>query len=636
MRKSIDKDAAARANTLIFVAVSIILLFFLVLYYDFIYLSGTLSYIADALMLLYIFYMLVFAFCSDSRLAEYAGAGVIAAFAALCTAFIMILAGFHDLIFIREVASFEIVLYTIMLPTIVILLFGFYMIRKKPLGDASKYLAAIMIVIALVVFFSYQLYAFKLGKINSDDEMALAYYAFKALAAHTNIYSINISGILATNYTSYGFTLLTNNSVVGRFDYPALFMLVEAPFYAVFSGTARAIMENANTVSYLVFMLVAAFAFCYTVPKERLDRLWYLAPAILLFISFFIQIASPQYFLMLALLIIMLLEIDSKYVWVWMGLAASLQEILWVPIVLAVAYIYSRHGAKHTAKMVGAAVLLFLAINAYFIAQSPSTYIGAVFKPVNGALLPYYLSPFPQLLQRFYPISIGGMSVLFYIAILISILVVLYSRNLIAILAMSAVCYFVLYHALVVYYAMFIAIIPLALIIDKSMPVAARAKRTAMPLRRHRAAFYFALGLCIAGIALAVIAYHAAYESNFGISAKVYGITMHNGSTYALLNISNEGPKVQNVSILAFYFYNGSSMNIEGLSVSNLSTITNMSSCNAQCQERNPINYNILHLNGTGYRVKLAIPVYAGNRTSVSCFIYKEGYAYECRNIFLG
>ncbi|MCL5404225.1 MAG: hypothetical protein M1125_00075 [Candidatus Marsarchaeota archaeon] len=634
--KSLTK--AAHLNTVLFVIISIIFLADMEPYFNIVYISGTLSYVADLVMVTYLAYVIAYALFVKSKRFCYAGAGMLVLQAALFVWLVEIIGSYMDLGSVTQVAFGMAVNYTIAVPTLVFLIFAFYALRIKPFGRASKYLAAIAIIAALGLFLYYQLYGFGLKGIDADDEMALSYYAFKALLVHANPYNVNIANVLVTNSSRYGFTLLTNNSVVGRFDYPALYLLSAIPFYIALHGTPGSIITYGNTAAYVVFMFMAIFAFAYAISKDNLKRIAYIAPAIALYVMVFLQIASTQYLLMLALLIIMLLEIDSKYVWVWMGLAASLQEILWVPIVLAVAYIYSRHGAKHTAKMVGAAVLLFLAINAYFIAQSPSTYIGAVFKPVNGALLPYYLSPFPQLLQRFYPISIGGMEFIFYFSVIISALVVMYMSSRLFIVVMSIFSYYMLYHALIAYYSVFITIIPLVLL----MPAMALRKNYFRALIA-KLGISQSLGFGIMLVAFVAILfggisyYHNAYESNFGISITNQTLVIHNYSGYDMLNLKNVGPKTQNVSILAFYFYKEHGQATEGLNIGNNTTITNMSSCNAQCQERNPINYNILHLNGTSYMVKLKLPYYnSSTGLSLRCFIYKEDYVYECRSITIG
>ncbi|MEM0154958.1 MAG: hypothetical protein QW814_03955, partial [Methanothrix sp.] len=188
--------------------------------------------------------------------------------------------------------------FTIIFPTIAIFIFGFYFIRIKPLKKYSIEIGAVLLIVAIVLFFYYQMYGFGYKGVNADDETVLSYYAFMAMQTGHNPYGININDVLSHNSTTYGFTLTTENGIIGYLDYPILFVLVMYPFYYLFHGTAGSVIYSANSLAYLVFLVLAIFSFAAAVNKQRLKNFKMLLPAIIVFILYFVQILSVQYLIM--------------------------------------------------------------------------------------------------------------------------------------------------------------------------------------------------------------------------------------------------------------------------------------------------------------------------------------------------
>lgn len=527
----------------------------------------------------------------------------------------------------------------IIFPTMVIAMLGFYFWRQGIASRHSKKIGAILVIVAILLFFYYQIYGFGYKGVNVDDETAIAYYSYNAIANGQDPYAISINGILESNATTYGFTPTMNNQIIGYLDYPILFVLMMAPFYYFAHGSAGAIMSSANAAAYLAFIIIAIVIFAASVEKSKLAGFKALIPTLLVISLFFVQIPSVEYSIMLVLLALVFYSIDKWYAFVFLGVAASVQELLWVPVLLAVVYIFADRGFRAGLKTSLGSAAVFLVINAYFIIQGPMEYIRHVFAPISGALVPFLLSPFPYLINSYYPVSINGLEYLFYISIVLGAVAVYATRNKLMIGAMSIMAYFFLYHSLITYAALGGVMIFMALAIDAGNRN--WHKKKARRIRKYKAKRAFlsrkmmpgliAIAMAVFAMAAVALYFHSAYSANFGISATYNGIK---NNTYAIVEIKDNGTVASNVSVLVSYSGNGIIENTEGFSASEPAIITNDSDCVGECMAENYINYNILHLHGgKTYSVAVLIPP---NATEMRCLLYTDDYFYECPRLMPG
>ena len=521
------------------------------------------------------------------------------------------------------------IVFAIIFPTLAISIFGFYFIRIKPLKKYARAIGAILLIAAIVLFFYYQLYGFGYKGVNADDETVLSYYAFRAMQAGNSPYGINIDNVLYHNSTKYGFTLTTENSIVGYLDYPILFVLVLAPFYYLAHGTASSVIYSANSEAYLIFLVLVILSFAAAVSKQRLKNFKSILPAIVIFLLYFVQILSVQYLIMAIAMIALFYSIDKWYAFAIFGIAASLQELLWVPILFALAYIAAKNGIIRGAKAGVGAIAVFAAINGYFIVENPGIFISHVLAPVNGYLLPFLLSPIPSLLMMFYPVSMHGLELIFYISIAMGVVAVYVARNKMLVASMSLFAYYFLYHTLVAYFALSIALLFFIAVIETEKAKPKQIKKQEQPREiqgRRLKIGYAALTVLAIALVTVVIYSHYFYMHDFGVNVSYEGIAANR--TYAILGISNGGNRVINVSLLEVYSTNSIEENTFGLSVSQPKYITNMSVCNAKCRELNYMNYNILALLPKRfYNIRILLP---SNTSSMRCEIYTKYYYYEC------
>ncbi|MCL4388059.1 hypothetical protein M1567_02815 [Candidatus Marsarchaeota archaeon] len=623
------------AGEAFFASGSIIYMLVLALYSSNMHFSNWLSSIIDTYSLAYLSFAIGFSLLRRKRyfvkfsLAALAVNAVIAAIS---------LAYMSSIPFIGNSAIGEainvVIVFAIIFPALAISIFGFYFIRIKPLKKYARAIGAIILIAAIALFFYYQLYGFGYKGVNVDDETVLSYYAFSAIQAGNNPYSIDIEDVLYHNSTKYGFTLTTENGIVGYLDYPILFVLVLAPFYYLAHGTASSVIYSANSEAYLIFLALAILSFTAAVSKQRLKSFKAILPAAVVFILYFVQILSVQYLIIAIAMIALFYSIDKWYAFAILGIAASLQELLWVPILFALAYIAAAKGVISGVKAAAGAIAVFVAINGYFILENPGIFISHVLAPVNGYLLPFLLSPIPSLLMMFYPLSMHGLELVFYISIAIGVVAVYIARNKMLVASMSLFVYFFLYHTLVAYFALSITMLFFIAVVEteKAKPKQIKKQKQQSEIRELRLKIgYAALAVLTIALATVVVYSHYSYARDFGVSVSYEGITAN--GTYAILGISNGGNKAINASVLEVYSTNSIEENTLGLSVSQPKHITNMSVCGATCRELNYMNYNILSLLPKHfYNIKILLP---SNTSSMRCEIYTKYYYYECPPIII-
>ncbi len=127
-------------------------------------------------------------------------------------------------------------------------------------------------------------------------------------------------------------------------DYPALFFLAVVPFCFLAQPT---IANFENTMmplqsSLFIFILLVSLAFSL----KRKDLLKPKFTLLAFLIVAMLNISSVQTYLMIALLIVAYAMIESEYAWVALGLALSIQQELWLPVLLLLAYSANNQGMR--------------------------------------------------------------------------------------------------------------------------------------------------------------------------------------------------------------------------------------------------------------------------------------------------
>ena len=620
-----------KLNLICFAIITASFILELYVHSSFIYGPGAITPLSNAFEIFYIAYAMSLAFLYSNK--RFARLSVVLAFASILifAAALIELESFNTGAILFSGIYPLIVIYTISIPTLVIILFGFYLVRCTKFSH-TKAIASALFFAAIILFIVYQIYIFNYVGIGSNDEMVIAYYALRSMLAGHNPYLFDSAGILIKNMASYGYTMLANNTVVGRLDYPVLFMLSGWPFYSVFGGTQAHILNYGNAAGYLVLSLLSLFVFGAVAGKKALADMKMMAPIIFVFLLYSLQIVSFQYSIAIMLLILIIKYMESKYIFVLLGLAASMQELLWVPVILALAYLATTKGFRSAGRIAAFSIAVFLLINGYFIAMGPGTYILQVFKPLNGNLLPFYLTSMSSIIQASANIPLSGFSILFYIMLLLGVAITAYSGNKLTVLTGMFLSYLALDHALLIYYIMPMAVMALAFAMDIRISEKSRIREliSGMGVSDAKAAACIAIVFSISLIASTAYL-HNSYIQNFGVSAVNQSIFTVKNSTYDRVVFESSYEENQNVYLLGYYYLRNSPGNEEGLSRFPGNNITN-SSCIGNCTASGYMNTNLVTLRHGYSSVYISVPA---NATAFDCVVYKNGFYYLCPSIFI-
>lgn len=403
---------------------------------------------------------------------------------------------------------------------------GIYLYRA-----GYKKFGYLMLIFAIVLIIAY--FYVKLPYENSqiDDEMFIAFAETNVFAHGLNPYGTSVSGLLYSNFTAKTIespTFTTTNLIVGVLNYPALFFLATIPFYYL-SGQNISQFGFASRIQAGLFLIPLLFIIIFYAEKKHIKS----GPiySVIFFIAFFANLlSSPTNILMLALLILAYVKLENRYVWLLLGICASLQELLWLPVMLLIIYSMNNQGLKRGICNLFGAILVFLIINSYFIALSPVTFLHGVFNPLGGGIFARYASPIGHIITVLYGTQISVVSDIFIIATLVTIPIFIYFNKKRMVGIFSLLPFAFLAHDIAVYAVFFMAFIFVTLFIkDSEKPGEGVLGKK---LREHKELLASSIvGLAL--FALGIVVYsHALYSRSFNI-------TVNNGASYNNISTSN-------------------------------------------------------------------------------------------------
>ncbi len=513
----------------------------------------------------------------------------------------------------------------------IIISFGVNIKRNKIF---NKYcgMVALLIIFAAVIFVWYAYFPNHIFIPVLDDEEFLSVNAISALFSGSNPYVMNIGSkeLYDSMYVSNsitGYTLTTNNTIVGVMAYPPMFFLSMVPFYIVTHYFLETTPQAGFAYALGVFLFVLFLLIAYFIDRKFLMKPNYVIVLILIF-GFFVISASVDV-LMFILLLIAYVKIESKYSFILLGLAASFQELLWVPVILFLVYILNNKGLKKGSFAVIGTIAVFFAISGYFIFLSPSAYFNAVFKPLNSNILPNIWGPFGYALLNFYPIQLQSFSLLFYFAVGASVILILYTnkKQLIGLLSVFPLAF--LYRGVSDYYLFFITFTLITLFMYNENDDVNYNSRLLFKKSRMRKILLVFLALIVVLAAFYIIFEHNAYVNETDVNVYNGILENYNKSTYYSATLSYNFTKPTNIYVMAFAF-NGiipvSYGLVEDVILENLTTpnynFTNYSSI---------VNPNRMVLYGNRKR-NISIIIKNVTLTNIKCVIYNNNLYYFCQN----
>ncbi len=596
------------------------------------YLSTKLMFISSVLLIAFFTYAIAFI--------AYGGAYrryiLLASFAAMVVAIaasyaVLYSLGYNFLSIGSLFVDYPIIFFIIILLMLFVSLGRYLGTIRSP--RRTKLIAALAIIIILSALMWYFYFSGRL--INSsipDDEEFLALHAVQSLVAGHNPYAMNVSGLELYEYlhvnNSVGLpTLTTYNTVVGLMDYPDLYFLSLAPFYLLAKPSVYSYSHVYMLYSYAIFMLIFLVALVYAIEKDYIKRpnYWIIVFAAM----FMLYISSVVDFLMFAALLAAYKYIDSKYAFVLLGIAASFQEELWIPVALLIALKFNKGISSGIGTAVGTAGS-FLIINAYFVLQNPGLYIKDVFAPISGFLFPSPYGVFGYTLLTAYPMQLGAFSVLFYSAIIAAAIVIAYTGRKALVGVLSLLPLMFLYHSIPTYYFFFGVFAVAGLYIGKTeAPRAASRMRLTGGKHALKLAAISALAIIVLFDTAYVYTQHAEYVRMNPFDS-VSGTLVRSGN-YTIYNISlyYDSGSSANYSIFAYTFSRGIRMIPNTYGLLNQSVLKYGGYTKNDSSLSGMVNPNVAVFDGEG-ESKLVLAMNNPLITRAICNIYSGGFYYIC------
>ena len=544
------------------------------------------------------------------------------------------------------------ILVPIFLPIMLIALFGVSVWRskvEKRYKARAKLVSVVLLVLAVAVLLFFFLSGYFTSNFYISDEEFINLNAAITLLSGHNPYVAQYGSMLFNYSTgpdrSTDYTFTTNNTFQGGVDYPALYAISSAPMLLLTNYKSSSPNYDKMVFAELsLFVAIAILTVAFVLKPEQIRR----PPiAVLLFMLFFLTIfAAYTSFLMLALMLIAFYFIDSKYLWVVTGLAASLQEELWIAVLLFLVYSFRNYGIKRGTLNTLGTIAVFLVINAYFIAASPHAYISQVFAPINGYNLPASYAPFGYAVLSLYHVMLSSANVLFYASIISVAILFAYLNEKRLIFLFALIPLMFLFRAIAPYYSFFLVATVIALYIREKTTSKRRSR-----LLSRTVAISSVVAISLVSAAFLIISHNQ--FTGFGI--KVTGQSLQEGlvANYTLYNaaLAYKPGSLQQLSVIEYaLYYKGGGTSFFGFADGNLLYEPKPVPVNSSTQYL--VNPNRIYLNASGGLINMSLlipttlslaPNSSGPSNSIpqtrtitarvysaQCVLYSNSYYYIC------
>jgi hypothetical protein len=398
------------------------------------------------------------------------------------------------------------VTFVALIPLFFFIFTGTHLMRDR---KQKVLLIFLVVLLVLVIYYTSDIVT---NSFKIDDEELLMFESTVSMFNGVNPYVASFSDVLYQNAMSIGFTLTTGNGIIGHMDYPALFIFTFIPFYFL----SQPSIENLTRIdlplqeSAFIFILMVVVAFF-------LDKKELLRPrfSLLVFFVFVINYCdSITMLLMVALFIIAYMKVDSKYSWVFIGLAASIHQVLWLPLAFLIAYSFNNRGIRKGLENAIGAVAVFLVVGAYFIVDSPAAYFGAIFNTLNAYVFPSSFSSIGFAMTKIFPVLLPTYSQLFELVSLFLMFLLLYFNRKELIPIFSMVPFLMMNRSLNAYYETLLFLFFFALTVSKGKETGWVER---LLKKRRYASCAIAATFLVMILALLMLS-HTEYVRNFNIT----------------------------------------------------------------------------------------------------------------------
>ena len=382
---------------------------------------------------------------------------------------------------------------------------------RRSRKEIAIIVAASILFIAIIAAY----YGIVVTRFTLTDEPLITFYSINATLHGLNPYSSSISQLLFSLSHKADITFTASNTIVGVLNYPALYLISSIPFYFISKPTISNIFTIDLQVQSMVFVALLLFAVAYVLREKVLARP---IPWLIIFLSIgTITVASPTTSLMLAIIILAYAKIGWRRSWVLLGLAASLQEELWIPVLLLIIYSFMKYGKRRGAVALIGTCAVFLILNSYFMLLSPALFMHSVFDPVSGGIFPDSYALLGYSLAYYYPISLPSYTSLFILGILLAVAILIVTREKALIPVLSMIPFLLMDRSSATYFATFGLFSVVAIISYKKSDFIKFIGSSRNHLTNIRVALCSAI-LIVLLIAFLPATYHSAFASHFSIN----------------------------------------------------------------------------------------------------------------------
>jgi hypothetical protein len=399
-------------------------------------------------------------------------------------------------------------------------------------------IAVCLVLTSFIAFLS--MYGFNPTSWNGVDEIAYNYYAAKLFDQGINPYVSSMQPILNERHIYP--TLQLDGNFEYAYEYPALSFLV---FFFI---------PLLNITSFYIFILIvtifSVFIAYLLYHKSGFNTSLLLPIGVWLFFSFILVGTTTHYLAVAVFVLLAYLERKNALLsGILLGLAASTTQLAWFFLPFFYVLELREFGKESLYKQVLASALVFVAVNAYFVARSPQQTVDNIFGLLGLNKLPPYGTNFMQFSYAFYPLSYWY-STFISIAVFVTLLVLFYfyTKTLLPfIMIVPAMIFFFSWRNISIYD------LPAIPLIFAVYYCSSGSKDL---IHKKSYIVYAFAALALVGVIVAIYS-HAIYMENQGIHINritpiIYISSAASGNLYSLggfvANVSSNEPFPENVS----------------------------------------------------------------------------------------
>lgn len=547
-----------------------------------------------------------------------------ALFAAIVVSYLILFA-LNPLMWVSVLKNFWIfgVFFVAFLPLFFMMFFGSYLVRD---GQRKAVILLLVVFLVLVLYYSSQVLV---SGIKADDEELIMFQSLTTVLHGGNPYNVSFYDFVYQNVKNAGFTLTTTSSgLMGTMAYPDLFFISFIPFYLVSSPTVHNFVSIDLPLEESVFLFILMLTMAFLLDKKSVIKPK--LSLLVLFVFVLTNSASVTVYLMIALLLIAYVKLDSRYSWIVLGICASIQEELWLPVLFLIVYSFNNKGVRRGLINTAGTAAVFLAINAYFIVFSPAAYYSSVFGPLNSFIFPNGFSSIGLAILKFFPMLLSTYSLLFEATTLLLAFILVYWNRKELIPIFSMIPFLVLDHSLYSYYAAFIFIFIFAIAVMKKK----EKGWMEAALKRRKPAVFCAIAAFFVLILIMMYSSHVALEKSFGISASPPELLLNASGMYSTYRTTLSYHNLSNYSVYVVAVAMNSEGGIGFLGVINSSIISTPVRCvTYQCM----VNINEITLPRNGSTYDLNVTLKWANDTPIeyaAVELYNGAYFYSGKEAY--